>query len=53
MKALLNNLFNQYFSATEGNGSFRGWVYNGVENGTIILPAGMDEYDVYEAADNY
>lgn len=33
--------------------SFRAWMYKGVEDGTIVLPEGIDEYDVYEAADNY
>jgi len=53
MKALLDELFNGYFEATEGNGSFRYWVATNVGNGTVVLPTGIDEFDVYEAADNY
>lgn len=33
--------------------SFRAWLFNNVESGILALPATIDEYDVYEAADRY
>jgi len=51
----LKSIFNVAFSETNqfNRVSFRMWVANNVEAGTLALPAGVDECDVYEAADRY
>lgn len=51
----LKSIYNVAYNATnEFRGtSFRRWLYLNVEEGKLILPDGLDEYDVYESADRY
>ena len=53
MRTFLNQLFAKYYEQTEANKPFRYWIAKNVENGKVALPTGVDEYDVYEAADNF
>lgn len=51
----LKSIYNVAYNVTNEfrTTSFRRWVYVNVEEGKLVLPDGLDEYDVYEAADRY
>ena len=55
IESILKANFDRGFSETDqfNRISFRGWMYRQIEEGIIALPEGVNEYDVYEAADRY
>lgn len=51
----LKSIYNVAYNETNefSRISFRKWCANSVEAGTLALPIGIGEYDLYEAADRY